>query len=83
MNTAGGGLLPCFLPLCVCSRICVLQCATERSRRGIKLDVYYAFCSACSVHNSMLGGYALRGQSEGCEHVGQARTAVSASPLVL
>lgn len=34
---------------CVCSCICVHQCATERSRHGIKLDVCYAFCSACSV----------------------------------
>lgn len=69
--------------VCVCSCMCVLQHATERSRHGIKLDVYYAFCSACSVHNSLLGGCTVRGQSEDCEHVGQARTALSASPLVL
>lgn len=75
MNTAGGGLLPCFLPLCVCvfTYVCSPACNRDRQTR-IKLQVYYAFCPACS--NSVLGGCAVRGQSEGCEHVGQVRTSL-------
>lgn len=82
MNTAGGGLLLYFLPLCVFTYVCSPACNREKQTQ-IKLNVYYALCTACSVRNSVLGGCVVRGQSEDCEHVGQARTTLSASPLVL
>lgn len=34
--------------------VCSPLCNREKQAR-IKLDVYYAFCRACSVHKSMLG----------------------------